>query len=403
MTPSCQAPARAPKGAYLGISVKSVHVSGGSGDRDTKRPFLVLDEIQRVAQGLLYLDGHPVCTCQRNMLGEYVGLHWRKDGSAARYSGLITCSDVWVCATCSAQITEHRRLELQLAIRKWKAEGGDVYLMTLTAPHTRELALETFLDLFAKALQRFKNCRAYKRIMGNHGRKGSVRSLEVTWGENGWHPHTHDLIFAAPGLLDDYRALEELRHEWVRILLKVGLGETSKQSDMLEHGFDLRGGDYSAEYVAKYGRQPQLEQWGLTDELTRSHAKQGARFGHMTPFALLRAYAQGDTGAGELFREFARCFKAKRMLSWSPGLKGYFGINEASDEELARAPMPEEGGAMQLTKDEWRLVVSRNARGELKYWAAKEGEEGARAFLEELAERPRTHSGKFSSWNGRRW
>jgi hypothetical protein len=400
--PQSVAPAR----ASLGISAKSVHAGrGAKAESDPKARFLVLDQIQRVAQSLLFQDQHRICTCQRNMQGSRVGVHPRLDGSNARFSGLITCGDVWVCPTCSEHVAEPRRLELQLAIRKWKHElkAGDVYLMTLTAPHTRESLLEQQLDQFASAMQRFKNSRAYKRILGTpakpgrYRRQGSVKSLETTWGENGWHPHVHEIVFCGSGLLEDYTALEELRQEWVRILLKVGLGDSSKRSDMLAHAFDVRGGDYAADYVAKYGRQPQLEQWGITDELTRSHAKRGQRLGHMTPFALLRAYAGGDLEAGALFREFAQAFAGKRMLTWSPGLKAHFGILEATDEDLARSPMPDEAAAFYLEPDDWKLVISRNARGEMKYWAAKEGEPGARAFLEELRARPPTHRSGFLS------
>ena len=33
------------------------------------------------------------------------------------------------------------------------------------------------------------------QIRTTDDRAGSIRSLETTWGENGWHPHTHDLVF----------------------------------------------------------------------------------------------------------------------------------------------------------------------------------------------------------------
>jgi hypothetical protein len=380
--------------------------------------------VQRIAAGLLYgervmtkngreRDRWDVVGCNRNMLGDEIGIYV-VPGVSARFAGVSTCGSVWTCPICAARIAEARRLELQLAIRKHAedtklkngiviAKGGKVYLMTLTAPHTRELPLETFLSLWKKALQRFKNCKTYKRISAQYSRVGSVRSMEVTWGANGWHPHTHDLVFAAAGLLDDQHAIEELRQEWVRILIKVGLGESNKRSDMLKHAFDLQGGDYAADYVAKFGRQPTMEGWGVSDELTRSHSKRGTSAGHMTPFALLIAYSEGDHEAGELFKEYARCFESQRMLYWSPKLKARFGINEATDEDLARAPLPMEERLPQgIERDQWRLVLSREARGELLFWAAKEGEAGVLAFLEELATRPRTHRSSFEDRQMRR-
>jgi len=411
------APLKAPARAFLGMKGFSVHQGvrerGKKGrpldPRTNKKRF----KIQRVTRNLLRgerivtrngkeRDRWAVVGCNMNMLGDVVGIYRAVDGGDARYAGVVTCGSVWTCPVCAGRIAEERRLEIQLAIRKHVAQAGAVYLMTLTAPHTRELPLETFLTLFRDALKRFKNCKTYKRISTRYARVGSVRSLEVTWGENGWHPHTHDLVFAGPGLLDDYHAIEELRQEWVRICIKVELGDNSKRNDMLAHGFDLRGGDYAADYVAKFGRQPELDEWGISDELTRSHSKTGSRAGHMTPFALLIACERGDAHAGELFVKYAHAFEHERMLYWSPKLKARFGINEATDEDLARAPLPREERIAELDGDQWRLVVSREARGELLFWAATEGERGVMFFLEELATRPRTHGHQLETGTMRR-
>lgn len=395
----------------LGISGKSLHrPEGKNGDLDTeKRRFIARDELQRIIQGLLYLEGHPVAGCNRNLIGNEVKIIPRADGSNARFVGPISCKDVHVCPVCSSHICEHRRLELQFGIRNHAAKGGAVYLLTLTVPHTLEMPLASILDKLRMALQRFKNCKTYKRILGTpmhpgkYRRIGSVRSLEITVGPNGWHPHTHDLVFCDPGLLDDYRALEELRHEWTRILLKVGLGDSTKQNDMLAHAFDLRGGDYAAEYVAKFGRQPELHGWGITDELTRTHAKLGTKAGHLVPFALPRLYRDGDSKAGALFVEYAKAISGERMVYWSPGLKTALGVKDATDEDLISAPLPDEAPAIIINSSQWWLAVTRNARGELRYWAAKYREQGVTAFLDELAARPKTHRGSFDTESSRSW
>jgi hypothetical protein len=369
------------------------------------------DQLQRIIQSLTFGIEHPICTCERNMQGSAVRVKRRPDGSGARFEGLITCGDVHVCPSCSAKVSEERRLELILARNRHLAEGGAVYLLTLTFPHEHDqYRLAELLALFAVALQAFKNSKTYKRILGTldhpgrYRRRGSVKSLEHTHGANGWHPHVHEIIFCAPGLLDDRAAIDELAAEWVRVLLKRGLGEPSKRGDMLAYALDLTGGDYAADYILKYGRQPQLEEWGIIDEVAKSSAKRGTAHGGLTPFALARAYGEGDAGAGALFLEFVQAIHGKRSLTWSPGLKKHFSIADATDEELARAPMPEEEDCCSLDPEQWTLVLERNARGELRYWAAKEGEAGVLAFLEELQGRPRTHRGDFRAsvnWNSR--
>jgi hypothetical protein len=167
---------------------------------------------------------------------------------------------------------------------------------------------------------------------------------------------------------------------------------------MYAHAFDLQGGNFAAEYIAKFGREPS---WSEAHELTKSHSKVGGRallgkVGHVTPFKLLEWYVAGDAEAGAIFVKYAKAFEGKRMLSWSPGLKKKLGIADLTDDELAGddEPLPDESICVVLDGDQWRLVLERDARGELLTIAAKNGKEGVLCFLVELLEhRPRTHRG----------
>lgn len=364
--------------------------------------------LQRVAAGLLRdpeaaKQKYRVVGCARNMTGDQVQIYRTVTGDNARYASLVTCGSVWHCPVCAAKITEQRRADLQQAINAWAKQGGAVFLMTLTFPHEFDMPLAELTGKFAKALQKFKNCRAFKRVMEQHGRAGSVRSLEVTVGQNGWHPHTHELIFAREGMLEDMRAMDELRHAWVNALLKCGLGGNDQLNDMLQYAFDFQGGDYAAEYVAKFGQDPKLyEEWGAASELTKQHAKIG-RGAHLSPFGLLQHFAEtGDERSAALFREYAEQFQGKRMLFWSPKLRQKLALgDEREDDEIAAAedPLPEEELVCQLTIDQWRLVLSRNARFEVLFWAAKYGADGVLAFLDELKERPTSHNSTFFKKN----
>jgi hypothetical protein len=300
-------------------------------------------------------------------------IYRKKDASGARFSGVNKCGMVWTCPVCAAAICEARREELSYAIVKALEKSLHAYLLTLTFPHTDADELQALLDRQAKALQRFKNSRSYKGIMLAHQRAGSVRSLEVTWGVNGWHPHTHDLVFAAPGMLEDRRGIRELKLGWIRALVKVGLysnpdGSREKFAHLWKHCLDIRGGAGAAEYVAKFGRD---ERYGLSSEVTKPHAKIGIRkFAwsedlHFTPFQLLQWAANGDRSAAFHFGEFARSFEGKRMLSWSPGLKTTLGVREREDDELAdRAKEESEECAGVINAEKFGVIVSRNRWGE---------------------------------------
>ena len=66
-----------------------------------------------------------------------------KKHKTASYGGLQTCGSVWVCPVCGAQRWWNVAAgEIQQAMAQHRACGGEVHLLTLTAPHTRFDVLE---------------------------------------------------------------------------------------------------------------------------------------------------------------------------------------------------------------------------------------------------------------------
>lgn len=421
-------------GRFLGISAKSSDTlkpkRQAKSEADKLNIRTARYNLQRHSQSLFFDETaekqHRVCSCHRNLAGDSLAIYRKVDSSDARVSGLVSCGSAWVCPVCNAKITEARREQMQQAITAHAKAGGSCLLLTLTFPHTYEVSLEESLERFADALDRFKDSRTYKRIFGTslasiahsearnkplkkitpgqHQTIGSVRSLEVTHGQNGWHPHTHQVMFMQnEALLDDRRAIDELTHTWVDALLKAGIGDHSNVNDMLAHALDLRGGDYTADYVNKFGREPGLyEGWTIAHEVTKANSKAGYKFVngdyHATPFQLLRASLEGNTEAGMLFREFGRCFEGKRMNYWTNGLKDWFGLNDVADEDLAAENPVEEVGeelVLFLNPQEWKMILAVNARAELIRIAAERGKDGVLDFLDELPRRQATHQSGF--------
>ena len=247
---------------------------------------------------------------------------WKsKEHHTTSYSGLQTCGSVWTCPVCSAKIAERRRVELLHAMDTHKAADGFVSLLTLTTPHQRGDDLAALLAQQGKALQGFLRDFTVKSIFAEMGYLGQVRALEVTHGRksdknNGWHPHFHILQFHGVQGTDADRTdwMTRLYLRWAAYCEKAGLGTPS-----YAHGIKLDDGTRAAQYVTK---------WGLEDEMTKGHTKKAK--GGETPFDLLRAFLadKQDGQAAALFREFSECFKGKRQLSWSNGLKARFAVAE---------------------------------------------------------------------------
>lgn len=87
-----------------------------------------------------------------------------------------TCGSVWTCPVCAAKIAERRRVELLDAMELHKAQGGAVFLLTLTTPHQRGDVLAELLDQQGKALQSFLRDRKVKEVFKEVGHVGQVRA-----------------------------------------------------------------------------------------------------------------------------------------------------------------------------------------------------------------------------------
>jgi len=377
-------------------------------------------QLMRIAQGLLWKKGGEwreqsrTCWCCRSLKRESgsVSVYRNEDGSGTTLTGLNRCGNIWTCPVCAAKVAEHRRAELSAGLVSHLNAGGAAYLVTLTFPHEADHAMTELLERFTNARQRLQNSRAWKGIMKDAGRIGSVSSLEVTISEeNGWHPHLHLLVFADPqgfgegetaasnGDLDS-PAIRSLKVAWCNLLLKTGLGGNAQINDMLAHALNVRGGNQAAEYIAKYGRD---ERWGQSSEMTRHYNKQGAAgeldgLLHFTPFQLLTWAGSGDEWAQRKFLEYATAIEGKRAVTWSPGLKkSLIGSDDLSDEDIAAddSPMPEQIHVGELEQDQYQAIFRHNRLPDFIRYVA----DSARCqvdlddYIAAISTTPATHSG----------
>jgi len=277
-------------------------------------------------------------------------------------------------------------------MKTWSAQGGYVWLMTLTFPHELDDLLPVTLEKFGKAKAYFKNSKTYKRILAKGVRKGSVSSLEVTLGEHGWHPHQHDLVFATKDAYGETKELEhgrltsrvidELKETWYISLRKAGLCEQSQMSEVLQYGLDVRGGQFAAEYIAKFGRD---QKWGLSREVTMHAAKIGTDTKGAHPFQLLAWADEGDVLAAAQFLAYCQAFEGKRMLSWSRGLKkDLTGTEEITDEQAAEREMPDEEIVGHIGSEGLSIIQSRHLLANFLQFVAEHcGSDDAQGHIDE--------------------
>ena len=227
----------------------------------------------------------------------------------AHFAGLQTCGSIWTCAVCSGKIRAKRSIEVSSAAARWIRQGNSVYMVTLTVPHGLWMPLADTWSVFADGwsdmvqayswvgrgptLSRAKPGRPNfgKMLPAKPGFKqrnnivGQIRTIEVTYGEAGWHPHTHALIFVKG---QEEGCLGELvlyfSKQWVQFCRRRGYRDPS-----VLHGVNVRkcyAGKEAGDYICKTqdGKSP-------GNEIARADLKQGKQKGR-TPFQILDDYGQ---------------------------------------------------------------------------------------------------------------
>jgi len=325
------------------------------------------------------------CTCLRTILSGADGVLVKQSIKTKKcyYTNLMVCGSVWKCPLCNVKISESRAMEIGTAINCHVAVGGKVALLTFTVPHERHDDLKDMVKKLQMAFARTWISPAAKRLKKSIGYVGYIRAKEVTWGfASGWHPHYHMLILYFSDKPED-EVNELIKNEmfpvWQNRCEKIGLGSPS-----YEHGLDVRGGKYAAEYIAKFDKP---QKWGFEKELTKGQSKKSKVANRYGPYDLLREYKKtGSPNMARLFLEYCEGFHGSQFVTWSVGLKDEYGVDDsvAKDKELAKTSDEASKTLSEITPEDWKKIEFHHKRAEVIILAAK-GWAVTQAFINSLA------------------
>jgi hypothetical protein len=292
--------------------------------------------------------------CGRVAIGDGGNVLIRDNGGVAHYTGLATCGSIWACPCCSAKIRNTRAGDISAAAGAWDKQGNSVYMITLTVPHDMGMRLAQLLPVIADGFRAVISGRPWVKLRKRLGIVGSIRSVEITYGEHGWHPHLHVLMFIGGDL--DARGLADfhlyMRDRWARWVVKAGYRLPHN-----EHGVKIdrcTSAEEAGLYIAKTqdGR-------AVGNEMARGDMKQG-RLGGRTPFEILDDFRwSGDVADLALWREYERATRGRQAITWSNGLRALLipdAPEEASDDEVAAAEIGGEDLAV-IHGDTWRDII----------------------------------------------
>lgn len=366
---------------------------------------------QNLAQNLLYeyaklivgndeekrKNFHRVITCLRARISKNVKIHKSINHGRTFYSGLCTCGGVWVCPVCAAKIQSRRTIEIQNLFQKAYKQQLDkdgkgfyvfgiqkqIAMITLTYPHALGDSLADSLEKHTLALKIFRafNGTKFKIFKDDVGYKGLVRSLEITHGQNGWHPHTHELWVMDYWDKNNDRENEILKYilnRWEHACKKAGLLNENKLNAFRKNSINVIFRANDSDYIAKQNSAND-KTWGADKEVATSNSKIGKGHGK-APFQILLE-TETSTKSRSLFLEYTFAMKGKAQLFWTPGLKGKVGVEEKTDEELAEEITDIADLLAILQREHWICVVKNKARAEILDIAETKGIDGLIAWF----------------------
>lgn len=316
----------------------------------------------KLAPNALAGDLYRTCDCRYTRRERHVTVRYSAEFQTSHYTGLATCGSVWACPICCALVQQRRRLELAHLIGWAYREGYAPMMVTLTFPHT---GFDTLADLRARQAEAFKKLRSgntWTKFKKRLGFAGLVRSLEVTYGRNGWHPHTHELWLVRPQAGESRQEIEDsIKRRWYDSCVKAGLVDPEnalQRHAFMLHGVNIRWDVNDSDYLAK---QDASRAWGADREIASASSKSG-RLSGVHPHEFLIRRSRGDR---ERYLEYVDGMKGASQLYWSPGLKDACGVVEVSDQELAEESIEHSDVLGTLSADDWILIRRRRLRAQL--------------------------------------
>lgn len=315
-------------------------------------------------------------------LAHNVSLDRERATGQCRYGGLLVCGAIHVCPVCSANIRHRRQLEIEAAALEWLSRGGELVMVTLTTRHYRGMPLDQLWSAVTGGWNAASSGRRGQADKRRWGMVGYQRSIEVTHGENGWHPHAHGLLYVQGNSATIARELEQLWYpRWADHIVSLGLPRPSKLRGIRAN--PVRASELGA-YLAKVQDGFDGPSWSPSHELTRGDLKRARGEHGRTPFGLVEDYLHGSMQALAAWREWEVASKGRRAIEWSRGLRDLLDIETITDQLAAERAEYVTDPLYLLTPDEWDVVLAAEADFDLLEAGELDGTLGVMQLLRVL-------------------
>jgi hypothetical protein len=357
-------------------------------DARSKR-FRLLDRLQ----GVTSLDRLSHCRRHPHGQAEFVGIVSR-DGVSS-YDGLQTCGSVWSCPVDSAKVRHQRTLDLARVVLDHLDAGGGLAFPTMTLAHRSADPLADTLGHVMAGWRYVTGHRRYRELRAELGIEHVCKSVEVTHGLNGWHPHIHALMFSREPL--GRKGIERLRETlwdlWSAYAAAHDLRLLVEHRAVVVKGVAMTS-DAGVAALAEYLFKVQ-DGYGIAAEIVRADLKSGRAKRSRVPFQIAESATRpGVAGAGksrrdlDLWLEYETATKGRRVMDWTKGSAAALGLDDLPDDVVA-ARADDGDLVYDLTPYEWSLVVRYRRRGHVLNVADSAGAQGVSDAIAALRRRDR--------------
>lgn len=249
---------------------------------------------------------------------------------SARYAGLQVCDNPF-CPFCAVKYSYIYTDMITKGIAEYKKLGYEMAFVTLTLSHKASDTIEKVHTAISSAYQKMISGRAWVKLSNEFSIAPSVKRLEITLGDNGYHVHLH-LLIPFKGNIDSLGSA--LMARWMWALDQTGAKYNARC-------FDIKSGhSATADYLAKFGTEPKSKhEKGIEYEMTKTANKVAKKRGLAVMQALDMIYSNIKNGSdnAELIQKIGALYaymRGKRTIELNRFLS-FVGLNVTELRESA--------------------------------------------------------------------
>lgn len=297
-----------------------------------------IDEKMNNKRPAVYFCGKYV-----NKTGDSNILVAKNKDDRAFYTGLTSCSSVWRCPSCAYYISKVRQLEIYKLLNYYKEEKYEMSFVTLTVPHKKSTNFQDLIQQINENFRKIQRVRAYKPIKSSY--LGMIKAFEITYGENGWHPHLHIIFIHNKGYT----------REELDIHMKSLIRLHSKRNGATQIAQDYKP-VYTNEDISDY-----VTKWDVSKEISQGNLKNSST----TYFGMLRDISEKRKKFEDLRFEmemYSQVTKHKAHLLISPKIREHYKIvnpDTKQDSEIVQEDIIE-SLIFEISPGIWKQIRNTN-------------------------------------------